>query len=155
MRGNSRLAGAIIALEEGHWCTQAGLDKTATVQQLRSHLAKLSSENWLPPAKLLWIEELLSGSPSLVSIHGQNGSVHADIVNLCCPATGSAVAHVFCLSLSAVSSLLLLKSASGLAICMHTACGHGQCSGHRFERAAKLACQSLCQANNMLFATEA
>ena len=75
MRGDGRWAGAIIAFEEGRWCTQAGLDKTATVQQLRSRLAKLSNENWLPPAKLLWIEELLSGSPSLVSIHGQHGFV--------------------------------------------------------------------------------
>ncbi len=81
MRGDGRWAGAIIAFEEGRWCTQAGLDKTATVQQLCGQLAKLSTENWLPAAKLLWIEELLSGSPSLVSIHGQHGSVVADIVS--------------------------------------------------------------------------
>ena len=75
MRGDSRWAGAIIAFEEGRWCMQAGLDKTATIQQLRSQLAKLSTENWLPPAKLLWIEELLSGSPILVSIHCQHSLV--------------------------------------------------------------------------------
>lgn len=80
LRGDSRWAGAIIAFEEGRWCTQAGLDKTATVQQLRSRLAKLSTENWLPPAKLLWIEELLSGSPSLGFLHADESVVAEQLV---------------------------------------------------------------------------
>lgn len=122
MRGNGRWAGAIIAFEEGRWCTQAGLDKSATVQLLHTHLAKLSTENWLPAAKLHWIKELLSGSPSLVSIRFQHGPVVPDIVSLCCPATGSNVAHVFCLSPSIVSSLLFPKPASVSQAHLHAYC---------------------------------
>ena len=70
MRGDSRFTAALAASEGGRWCKGAGLDVAATVQLLHSHLVSLSSEAWLPATDLQCIEELLSGSPSLVSHWG-------------------------------------------------------------------------------------
>ena len=74
MRGDSRFVEALVALEDGRWCTGPGWDIAATVQQMRCFLVTLSGTDWLPATDLQCIEQLLSGSPSQVS-HWRAASV--------------------------------------------------------------------------------